>query len=227
MKRPLLVVALLAALPMVTLALHSVLEPAVPAPRFALASSSSTRPAGGADPLPAVGDAAAEPPETVLRPGDRAPDFEYRLEDGPTLHLHDVLAQGHALLVFQPSATQLGELEHERMALAQRGILVIAVMDRSERAMRSLAARLDLHFTMIPDSRAVIGGQFNVLGASTRRPEPAWFAIDRNGRIRALERWHVPDSGFATLATDALHLPAPDAIAPSGYEDPNGASTPR
>ncbi len=68
---------------------------------------------------------------------------------------------------------------------------------------------------MIPNNRAVIAGQFSVLGATTRRPEPAWFAIDHRGRIRGLERTRVPDAGYVELASSALHLPAPDAIAPS------------
>lgn len=158
---------------------------------------------------------AAEPPLTVLGPGDRAPDFGFDTEDGTSLHLRDVLDQGHVLLVFQPTNDQLEALERERVELQRRAIFVIAVLDRGERASRSLERKLGIHYTVIPDNRGIIAGQFNVLGAATRRPEPAWFAIDRRGKIRGLERARVPDSGYLGLATGALHLPAPDAVTPS------------
>jgi peroxiredoxin len=171
-------------------------------------------PVSGGDENDAVRAGAVEPPVTLLSPGDRAPDFSFDTVDS-TLHLHDVLAQGHALLVFQPDNDQLEALEADRAELERRAIFVIAVLDRGERATRTLERRLHLHYLVISDNRGVIAGQFNVLGATTRRPEPAWFAIDHRGKIRGLERTRVPDAGYVDLATSALHLPAPDAIAPS------------
>lgn len=226
MKRMLLLLALLAALPLVIAALRHGTPPRAGAPHFALAAAPSS-PSGAGDPVEALSGGAVEPPDLVLRPGDHAPDFEYLTEDGQAVHLHDVLAHGHVLLVFEPSSPQLGQLERERAALAQRGILVVAVLDRGERAAWALAQRLGVHFTVAPDPRAVIGSQFNVLGANTRRPEPAWFAIDRDGRIRALERWRVPDSDFTSLAAGALHLPAPDAIAPGSHVERTAHRPPR
>jgi peroxiredoxin len=165
--------------------------------------------------MDAVRAGAVEPPVTVLHSGDKAPDFWYETEDGAGLRLHDLLEHNHVLLVFQPGADQLAVLERERPALLKRGVMPVAILDRSPRSCWALARRLELHFTVIPDARAVIGAQFSVLGARTHHTEAALFVVDRKGRLRAAERDGVPDGNFLALASAALALPAPEAPVPS------------
>jgi peroxiredoxin len=167
--------------------------------------------AAGPDPVDAARDGAMEPPQAIVRSGDTAPDFSYESEGGAPLRLHDLLVHGAVLLVFEPDGEQIRALERERGSLLSRNVLPVAVLDRSSRSSWSLARRLAIHFTVIPDDRQVIAEQFNLLGRSTHRTVPGWFIVDRHGVIRGLDRGEVPEDGFLRLAAGALALPAPGA----------------
>lgn len=159
--------------------------------------------------------AGAEPPVTVVMTGDPAPDVSW---DGPgsrPQRLRDLRAQGHVLLVFAPSDAQLQALERDRDRLLDLRVLPVAVLDRGARATESLARRLGLHFTLVPDPRDVVASQFNTLDPLTHRSTPAWFVVDRWGRVRGLDRTGVPDGGYPRLVSTALVLAAPGATLPS------------
>lgn len=173
--------------------------------------------AAGPGPIDAARDGAMEPPQAVVRSGDAAPDFTYESETGASFKLHDLLVHGAVLLVFEPDGEQIRALEQERDALLIRNVLPVAVLDRNSRSSWSLARRLAIHFTVIPDDRQVIAEQFNLLGRATHRTVPGWFVVDRHGVIRGLDRGEVPDDGFTQLASSALNLPAPNSPMGSSY----------
>jgi len=92
----------------------------------------------------------------------------------------------------------------------------VAVLDRGSARAASLARRLGLHYVVVPDPQNVVAAQFNVLDPATRRAAPAWFVVDRSGRVRGLDRRGVPDDGYLSLASRALALASRDAILPGG-----------
>jgi peroxiredoxin len=158
--------------------------------------------------------APSEPPVAFVTAGDPAPDVLWDGVDARPARLRDLRAQGHVLLVFSPTETQLRALERERDHLLDARVLPVAVLDRGAASAAGLARRLGLHYVVVPDPHGVVAAQFNVLDPATRRAAPAWFVVDRTGRVRGLDRRGVPDAGYLALASRALALAGPDAILP-------------
>jgi peroxiredoxin len=156
-----------------------------------------------------------EPPASEVRVGDLAPDFSFEGFDGRWRNLHDLRVQGPVLLVIAPDSDPLLSLERERASLVGRGIVPVAVVDAPLRAVASWTRKLNLHYTVIPDPRRVIAEQFNAIQSRTHAAVPAWFVIDRSGRVRALERGRFPTDGFLSVAAQALGLPTPGVALPT------------
>lgn len=159
---------------------------------------------------------AAEPGASLVQPGDLAPDFSYQSESGEWLRLHQLLAHGSVMLVFVPTENELRTMEGERDSLYGVGVIPVAVLDRRTRSAVILAHRLGLGFPVIADPQGSIASQFNLVGPPTVRPRPAWFILDRAGRVRGLERGALPEGGFTRIACDALAIPPPEATVMSG-----------
>lgn len=157
----------------------------------------------------------AEPPTTEVVAGEDAPDFSFESPDGRWRRLKDLTGQGHVLLVFGADDAALRALERERERLMDRGITPVAVMDRRAGACWSAATRLQLRYTLVPDPQRVIAIQFNSLEPRTRRAIPAWFVVDRRGRVRGLDRRGLPATGYAAMAARALQLPSHDITIPA------------
>jgi peroxiredoxin len=176
-------------------------------------TSNTTSPRGEAiqsTPLP------IDPPNAFVEVGDPAPNVSYLSEDNRWRRLSELLHQGHALLVFGASPAQLRSLERERDALARLGVIPVAVLDVRSGAARGSARRLGLSYLVISDSRRILASQFNAVDRSSQWTLPAWFVIDRSGRVRGLGRGRLPESNWTGAAATALGLPAPGATVPSG-----------
>jgi peroxiredoxin len=158
---------------------------------------------------------AAEPAPVIVEPGDTAPDFSYQAESGEWLRLHRLLEHGSVVLVFAPAESVLRELEGERDSLYKVGVIPVAVIDRRPGQAAALARHLNLGYPVLADPRSVIASQFNLLGPPTVRPRPAWFVVDRAGRVRALRRGVLPAGGYLRLACNALAIPSPGVPVPS------------
>lgn len=155
-----------------------------------------------------------EPPSAEVEAGDRAPDFAFQGEDNRWRRLHELLHQGPVLLVFGAETATLTTIERERESILKLGAIPVAVLDAKNGVAWATARRYGLHYLVIPDSRKVIAAQFNALDAGGERVLPAWFVVDRNGRVRALDRGALPKQGFAGRTASALGMPAPDAGVP-------------
>lgn len=156
-----------------------------------------------------------EPPSANVDGGDRAPDFAYQGEDNRWRRLRELLHQGPVLLVFGADPPTLAAIERERDALLKLGALPVAVLDMRNGVAWATARRLGLHYLVIPDSRRVIAAQFNAMDAGGEQTAPAWFVVDRGGRVRALRRGTLPRQGYTARVSAALGLPDPDAGVPA------------
>ncbi len=164
----------------------------------------------------AAGANTPEPGATLVTVGDPAPNFSYFGLDGRAGRLRDLLAQGPVLLVFGVGDANLLDLQRERDVLFGMGVVPVAIADRRAGATRTASQRLGLTYPIIPDPRAIAAAQFNALDPSTLHPMPAWFVVDRNGRVRALGRGSMPQRPWADLAASALGMPAPGSPRPVG-----------
>lgn len=180
--------------------------------------------AGAATPAVVVADAAARMPliplggstdYAIVDVGAAAPDFAYETLAGGTARLHDLRAQGHVLLVFGAEERDLARLQRERDDLAKLGVLPVAVLDWRVNACRDVVKRLALSFPVVPDAQRAIGAQYNVLDPNTRHDAPAWFAVDRGGRVRGLDRFQFPGATWTNVAASALGLPLDGASRPA------------
>lgn len=158
---------------------------------------------------------ASEPPVTPVVPGSLAPDFSYQTPDDEWHRLSDLLEQGPVLMLIGARDPQLAALEKERGRLLDLGVIPVAVIDGNARTARSATQRLDLSFTLIADPQSVIAGQFNAISQDTGAPAPCWFVIDRKRQVRALDRTGLPGEGYASIAIDALALPAAGIALPA------------
>jgi len=174
-----------------------------------------TPPAGGTQSPQSLRPKPPEPPGVLVGVGDSAPNFSHQTEDNRWGRLRDLLLQGPALLVFGARDGELQALERDRDALLALGVVPVAVLDARGGTAWSTARRLALRFPVIPDARRVIAAQFNLVDDSGPRTLPAWFVVDRRGRVRALRRGELPRRGYPRLAADALGLPARDEALPT------------
>jgi peroxiredoxin len=170
-------------------------------------------------PAMAMGANAPEPGTAMVTVGDPAPDFSYADVDGRSAHMHDLLAQGAVLIVFDAGERGLAALQRERDALVRLGVIPVAIEDLRSGAVRAVRERLALTFPVIPDTRAIAASQFNSLDGATLRPVPSWFVVDRSGRVRGLCRGTMPSGPWTDVVAMALALPSPGA--------PRAASTGR
>ncbi len=155
-----------------------------------------------------------EPPASEVDAGDLAPNFAYQGEDNRWRRLHDLLHQGPVLLVFGAETATLAAIERERESILKLGAVPVVVLDMRNGVAWATARRYGLHYLVVPDSRKVIAAQFNALDAGGERVLPAWFVLDRSGRVRALDRGTLPRQGFAEHTATALGMPDPDASLP-------------
>ena len=159
---------------------------------------------------------AAEPPPTVVTEGASAPDFSWRAANGEWMRLKNLRTHGSILLVFDPAEGDLQAMQDEHAGLTKVDVLPVAVLDRKDSAAEAMARKLKLTYPVIADPMNVISAQFNVLGKSTLRARPAWFVVDKSGKVRALSRDGLPEHGYLQIACAALDLPSPDGTVTTG-----------
>jgi len=157
----------------------------------------------------------AEPPVSIVRKGDAAPNFSYQSHDGRWRHLRDLVDKGAVLLVFAARDHHLVRLERERERLLDLGVVPVVILDVKQGAARSQVRRMELAYTVLADPRNVIASQFNVVDPITQGAIPSWFVIDRRRKIRALGRGSLPIQDYPAVAASALALALPGSALPS------------
>jgi peroxiredoxin len=152
--------------------------------------------------------AASEPDaESIsLRPGKKAPDFQYQSYDAMWQHLHNVLQHGDVLLVFGASEADLRALERQREGFVDAGIVPMVVMEKGDREVWSLVRRIGLTYSLLADPKGAIGIQYGVFDKNVGRSRTAWFAIDVKGRVRQVGT-EVPAQAWPVQVASALGRP--------------------
>jgi peroxiredoxin len=143
---------------------------------------------------------------SVPGPGEVAPDFVYQSSDWLWQNLSNMLEERHVLLVFGAGETDLMRLERDREALGRMGVVPVAVCERRDREAFRLVQRLALGYSLLADPRGVIGEQYAVLDPHTHASRPAWFVIDREGRVRDRGEGLRPAMDWGTVSASALGL---------------------
>lgn len=149
-----------------------------------------------------------EAPATEVCLGDVAPDFSYQGVDARWRRLRDLVADAPVLLVFGANEAALRNLEGEREALMDLGVIPVAVVDSRIGVARAIVNRHELRFTVLADPQGTIAAQYNAVDPANGRQLPVWFVLDPKRRVRALGRQGLPQRGYAELAAGGLGLPS-------------------
>lgn len=181
------------------------------------AGASVSSAADGRDRLPQV-PLGSGTEYAMVESGSSAPDFAYENLAGGGARLRDLRGQGHVLLVFGAKEADLLRLESESGRLTRLGVVPVAVLDWRMGACRSAVRRLSLTYPVVPDPQRAIGAQYNALDPRTRQNVRAWFVVDRQGRVRGLDRFELPRASWADVAASALGLPADGVPRPASSE---------
>lgn len=138
--------------------------------------------------------------------GDKAPDFVYQSHDYMRRSFRDMLAQGSVLLVFAPTEADLRSIDADREDMLARGVVPVAVLERSDREVWKLVRRMNLEFSLLSDPRGAIAEDFGARDTSGQHTTTAWFVVSSDGRIRGCGRGTLPHE-LASTAYSALGQP--------------------
>lgn len=126
-----------------------------------------------------------------LKPGDPAPDFELKDQNGETVRLSGFRGQSAVVLYFYPKDDTSG-CTKEACAFrdqfgAFRGLAaeVLGVSSDSEAAHRAFAEKYDLPFRLLSDPGGRMRKLYGVKATLGIIPGRETFVIDRRGVIRA------------------------------------------
>lgn len=147
----------------------------------------------------------------TLKAGDHAPDFDLPDQDGNTVKLSDLLAEGPVVLYFYPAAMTPGctkeachfrDLDSEFSALGARRVGVSAdEVDKQKR----FDTEHGLGFPLLSDPDRKVASAFGVKrGLSFLPNKRSTFVIDRDGTIREVVSSEVNMAVHADKALAAL-----------------------
>lgn len=130
-------------------------------------------------------------PSHPLTPGDEAPDFTLRDQNGADVTLSELTAEKNVVVVFYPwafSGICTGELDEIRDHLERFVSDDVQVVCISCDAMFSLRAWADIQgyfFPLLSDAwpHGAVARSFGVLNESTGAPLRGTFLVGRDGRI--------------------------------------------
>lgn len=116
--------------------------------------------------------------------GDVAPDFTYQSHEYLWQNLHNMLEQGHVLLVFGATEADLRSLEADRDRLIRQGVLPVAVIEQREGDVWKLLRKSNVSYSLLSDPHGAIAEQYGVYQPEVRGAHSAWFLVDQSGRVR-------------------------------------------
>ncbi len=125
-----------------------------------------------------------------MQPGDRAPDFELRANQGRTVKLADFLGKKTVVLYFYPKDETPGctaeacTFRDEYEDFTAAGAEVIGVSDDSVESHEQFATHHTLPFVLASDPGGKLRAQMGVKKTLGMLPGRVTFVIDKEGVIR-------------------------------------------
>jgi cytochrome c biogenesis protein CcmG/thiol:disulfide interchange protein DsbE len=120
--------------------------------------------------------------ETVVKAGDKAPDFSYRADNGKTVTIHDF--GGKLLLVnfwasyCVPCVEEMPALNEMARELGPKGLVVLAVSsDKEESAYKQFLSKNPVSFMTVRDPGKEAQSNYGTILI------PESYLIDRNGKV--------------------------------------------
>jgi thioredoxin-dependent peroxiredoxin len=150
-----------------------------------------------------------------LKPGDKAPSFSLKDQQGHTVKLSDF--KGRKLLVyFYPKANTPGctqqscNVRDARPAFSDQGVAVVGVSPDKPEAQRKFDEKFGLGFPLLADTEHLMADAFGVWGEKSMYGKKYFgiirssFLIDESGKIAGA--WYkVSPADTVPAAKSALH----------------------
>jgi peroxiredoxin Q/BCP len=136
---------------------------------------------------------------TKLKPGDAAPDFALKDQDGKTIKLSDFRGR-KLLLYFYPKAETPGcvmqacSIRNAFQELNARGVAAVGVSPDAENAQKKFAGRYNLPFQLLADEDHKVADAYGVWGENSilfikyTGIIRSSFLIDEDGKV--IQSWY-------------------------------------
>jgi len=136
---------------------------------------------------------------TKLKPGDAAPDFALKDQDGKTIKLSDFRGR-KLLLYFYPKAETPGcvmqacSIRNAFQELNARGVAAVGVSPDAENAQKKFAGRYNLPFQLLADQDHKVADAYGVWGENSilfikyTGIIRSSFLIDEDGKV--IQSWY-------------------------------------
>lgn len=153
--------------------------------------------------------AASDVADHALRPGDAVPDATLTDQHGHAVHLHDLLGEGPAALVFYRGGwSPLCELtlrgwQDAQRALRRAGIHVAAIGPDQPHEAADVAARNHLSYPVLSDGDLAVAEAFG-LAYQMPREMQRLYARFSPGQCKSCGIWRVPLTATYVVGADGL-----------------------
>ncbi len=144
------------------------------------------------------------------RPGDRAPDFTLKTQEGKEVSLHDFLGEKNVVLYFYPKDFTTGCTTEARTfslnydSLLGLGAEVIGVSSDSSESHKSFAEGCNVKFPLASDTGGRVRELYGVHLSLGLFPGRVTFVIDKQGVVRHVFSSQLNPRKHVSEAVDAL-----------------------
>ena len=158
----------------------------------------------------------------MLKPGDKAPEFNLPNQDGEYVSLPDLLTNGPLILYFYPAdftllcTRQACELEEKSTRLKQANLNVVGISPQGVESHHRFAETHELYFALLADTDKSVIKKYGAMGPLKMGVRRISYLIDRDAIIRdslladfRLSRHrHFVDTAIALHETDSRNIAA-------------------
>ncbi|MDV3278702.1 MAG: peroxiredoxin [Nitrososphaerales archaeon] len=146
----------------------------------------------------------------MLKPGDKAPDFELEAQDGRRVALHEFIGAKNVVLYFYPKDFTRGCTAETRSfgenygVLQELGAEVIGVSSDDIESHREFAGECGAKFPLLADEEGRVRGLYGVQSSLGLIPGRATFIIDKEGVVRRVFSSQLNPRRHIAEAVEAL-----------------------